>query len=325
MTPVLRRRASWFLVRLQGDVVRQSDRTAFHKWLAQDPAHGEAFAEVASAVGEFSNLAPEVKRALKERLASVPSPARFDRRPFLVGATALAASVLVAGAWMFEAAPRTYESALGEHRAFVLRDGSHVELNTDTEIEVRMGLDGRRIRLLRGEALFEVAHDASRPFAVRADGREVRALGTAFVVRMDRDAFEVLVTEGVVSVSDADGLLGGYSELRVLAGQHLRATPADVAITSISLRETERRLAWRDGMARFAGEPLSDVVNEVARYTGASFVIVEPELGDLSVVAHLRASNLDGFVQSLESNFPELDVSREGTVVTIARARERSP
>jgi transmembrane sensor len=326
MSRSLRKRASWWLVRLQADDVTEADRAEFKAWLAADPRHVEAFEEVANAVDQV--------RGFKGELRSAPysdGAARRVSRAALAGAgLALAAAAVLGVLWLGDAWPRRFSTEIGEQRKIALEDGSVVELNTDTAISVQFSSESRHVRLHRGEALFRVRRDPDRLFEVEAGGRSVRAIGTAFIVRLEADALRVTVTEGLVDVgsvrsltrsSPLDGGEGG--RVRVAARQRLNISDRSRVVTDLSEEAIARSLAWRDGMLWFNGEPLREVVREVERHTGATFTIADPALEELHVVAYLRANNLDGFIARLEDAFPDLVVRRSGDRVRINRRAER--
>ncbi|HYG28420.1 MAG TPA: FecR domain-containing protein, partial [Caulobacteraceae bacterium] len=175
-----------------------ADRSEIEAWLDADPANAAAYARVEAAWERSDRL----KALSADHVAEVARPALLPTRRWAAG---LALAMLGAGgagvAWL--ARPRAIRgTALGERRVVALEDGSRVELNTDSRIEVAYAEDQRRIVLLKGEALFEVAKDPSRPFVVMANGAEVRAIGTAFNIRLREKLVELTVTEGVVSVKE---------------------------------------------------------------------------------------------------------------------------
>lgn len=322
MVRSLRRRASWWLVRLQAADITEADRVRFWAWLAADPRNAAAFEQVARALDEIGALKSDLRDYLpKEKAPPPPSP-----RIALVGAGLVLAAIAVFGTvCLWPKAPQHYETEIGEQRDLALADGSVVELNTDTQIAVDFSRRARRIRMDHGEALFQVAHDPDRPFEVEADGRSVRALGTQFVVRVEPDGMKVIVTQGVVDVgrihrtrSDRAG------RRRLVAWQGLDLSDRGGVVAHFTPRDMARRLAWRDGMLRFDGEPLRDVIKEVARHTGARFVVADPELENLHVIAYFRATNLDGFIAMLEQSFPNLVVLRSGNEIRISRRIDES-
>src|SRR5690606_28626324 len=99
-------------------------------------------------------------------------------------------------------------TGVGEQRTVTLEDGSRVSLNTATRLSLHFDRGVRRVRLQSGEALFEVARDPGRPFVVESGDRQVRALGTAFIVRRDAGRIAVTLMEGSVEVAPVGGTAG---------------------------------------------------------------------------------------------------------------------
>ena len=106
-----------------------------------------------------------------------------------------------------------YETRIGEQNSITLVDGSVIQLNTDSHIQVNYEKNQRSIVLMAGEAHFEVAKDPSRPFVVKAGDGMVRAVGTAFTVRINPEALKVIVTEGKVALAAATKVLPATTEL----------------------------------------------------------------------------------------------------------------
>jgi transmembrane sensor len=306
--------ASEWLVRLRDENATAQDRVAFEAWLACDPVHEAAFARVAGAVG----LVQSARAGLRERLEA-RGVAKRKRRALVAGGLAAAAASF-AIAFLVATTPPTYRTAMGEQRTVSLSDGSYAELNTSTRLAVEFQNDERRIRLVEGEAIFDVAHDPDRPFIVEARGQSVRAIGTKFVVRVDPQALSVLVIEGVVAV-ESEGARDSNAAPRVVprivAGEKLEVAGEGPAVRALALPEIERRLAWRDGMLQFDGEPLSYAVAEVSRYSNVQFVVDDANIAQTPIWAYFRATDLSGFLNSLEQNVSTLTVHRTGNVVRI--------
>ena len=133
-----------------------------------------------------------------------PEPMDWPSRRGVLGGL-LAASAVAGGAtayWRYIWDVELYRTQVGERRVIALKDGSHVHLNTGSTIEVALKKDRRLVRLVKGEAMFEVAHDRQRPFLVDAGSAQMRAVGTAFNVRIRENIVELTVTEGSVAVAD---------------------------------------------------------------------------------------------------------------------------
>ena len=207
----------------------------------------------------------------------------------------------------------------------VLADGTVVELNGAAVIVSDFTASERRVRLERGEAHFTVTKDAARPFIVTAAGVSVRAVGTAFNVRLADATVEVLVTEGQVrlqppSAQTAPVALGNTAttppatpstsptpEPLLAARQRavVATTPSAAApeIATLTPGEIARVLAWQHRLLDFTATPLGDIVAAFNRRNATQLVLADPELGALRVNASLRSDNVIGFVKLLETGF----------------------
>ncbi len=210
--------------------------------------------------------------------------------------------------------------AVADHRE--LADGTVVELNEDSLIDVGFTPTERRVRLLRGEAHFTVVHNAARPFFVTAGNVTVRDVGTAYDVCHSPHSVEVLVTEGSVQINspgrspaaaspDAPMLLAGQRAVVPLDGA---AAPPQVA--SVSPAEMERVLAWKPHLLDFFAAPLGEVVAAFNRSNHVQLVIGDRELNALPIVATFRSNNVEGFVNLLEqTNMVKVERRSEGEIV----------
>ena len=231
--------AAGWAAKLDYRALSAEEGEALEAWLDADPRHLGAFAK-ARAVALHSQRA----------YALGPSfdPKGFGsgtRRRFLWGVAAAAASVVVAGTTSWRMLRRdSFSTQIGETRIVPLEDGSVITLNTDSEVSVRFTHSNRDIRLVRGEALFDVAKDAKRPFTVDANGTSVRAVGTSFTVSLLPDRpVEVLVREGVVEIGRS-----GDSSPPVRAAANMKALVERRAAVVPTAVEFRRRLA-RDRLA----------------------------------------------------------------------------
>jgi len=176
-----------------------------------------------------------------------------------------------------------------------LPDGSAVSLNTNTKVRVAYTAEERRVELLQGEAQFEVGRDAQRPFIVSAGDSHVRVVGTQFVVRLrSASDLDVLVSEGRVSIDSP-------AETLVSAGQ--MALVRDGRITTRSVDDISRRVAWTEGMLIFNGETLSEAVAEFNRYNRRQLVITDPDIASKTIGGAFKATNPDRFATALEKMF----------------------
>jgi transmembrane sensor len=176
-----------------------------------------------------------------------------------------------------------------------------VTLNTASQIEARMNGQERTIRLLEGEAFFEVAHDASRPFRVYAGDGVTMAVGTAFSVRLEEHAVEVVVSEGKVSFARVADTVEPVAY--VSAGEAASFSDS-VMIAPVGTEEVGRKLAWTEGRLVFSGDPLSSVVADISRYTDIEFEFASEELADQRVGGVFVVGEVDDMLAALETNFP---------------------
>ena len=277
-------------------------------WIAQNPAHGFAFAK-AEAGWELTERLLELPAARVEDVArhepvdtttgtSVILPL-FTRRAWL-GMAAAAAVIGVAGTIALRLAGTVdhYRTALGETRTIRLADGSVVRLNTNSSIEVALSDDMRSIKLLKGEARFDVAHDKARPFIVDADGTLVRAVGTMFNVRLRPDLTELTVIEGRVAVRN-----GGSPVREISGGKSAAVRSGGIAVTQLQPGQVKQRVAWEQGMIVFDGDTLAQAVEEFNRYRATPLVIGDPAIASLRIGGSFQANRSEDFVDALQSGF----------------------
>jgi transmembrane sensor len=318
------------------------ERAALEAWIARDARHGRALVEMA-AVWDDMELLRELSGLLElpPRGRAAPAAGRWAwlaagaavpllllslllLRPESTPAVATSPSGALVDATSSSstrASPSNgslgYATRIGEQRTEVLADGSIVKLNTATRIRVTFGAHERRIEVAAGEAHFEVQKDPARPFLVLAAGRQIRAVGTAFNVRLARDGVRVIVTEGQVEVSRAGpaGATDTPAERQataVAAGEQLVAGDPRTApwvVQSLAPEALADRLAWQRGMLVFDGERLEDALAEVARYGDVRFAIPDARLRGMRIGGVYKSGDVDGLLRSLERNF-DLVVTR---------------
>lgn len=333
--------AEWLVKRDRGFTAAEQD--AYFQWLAADPRHGEWLARHRETWRELDALAQWRPEHSLEPNPDLLAPAKTHRRRarvvwFWSGALTAAAAgfALTLALWR---APEVAEIsapapvapiAAASYERRVLEDGSVIELNRGTRIAVDYTTAERRVRLLQGEALFTVAKNPGRPFIVHAAGVDVRAVGTAFNVRLDADNLEVLVTHGRVQVETpatvAESLAGQIvpAAIPVLeAGESvtvpLAATDAMPQVSRVTEDEMARRLAWQPRLLDFKSVPLADVVAEFNRHGGPRIVIADAQLESLPIVLSFRSDNAEGFVRLLELT-AGVKAERVGDTLVLRRA-----
>lgn len=266
--------AGWFF-RLRADDVTALERQAFARWHAQSADHWVAWEE---AQGLYVALEEPARTLFHQGQASrKASPRRGAGRWSWAGGLCCAGLmmgvVFLKGPGALDRWQADYATEVGQRQSLELADGSRVELNSDTALTVRYGEDGRVIRLLRGEAYFEVAADKARPFRVLTEQGSVTAVGTAFAVRQGAEDTGLVVSEGVVSVQGNDA---GGSAVAVSQGQGLHFTEDRLDLPQVS--PVGAVLAWREGKAVFRQRPLGHVIGELDRYWPGLTLVVDQDL-----------------------------------------------
>ncbi|MBL8269151.1 FecR family protein, partial [Steroidobacter sp.] len=180
------------------------------------------------------------------------------------------------------------------------------------------------IRLTQGEARFQVAKDHSRPFIVDAGDARVRAVGTAFDVKVSRERVAVTLVEGVVEVTPIIQPASMRTPSVLTAGQVLSIEHGSgkQLIESVAV---ERASAWLGRQLVFDSTPLVDAVTEANRYLPQPIVIEDLSLMRMAVSGVIRAGNVDNFIAALESSFPVKAIKRaDGQVALVKRTDERA-
>ena len=204
-----------------------------------------------------------------------------------------------------------------------LEDGSTIRLNRGATVHVAFTPDERRVRLERGEADFAVAKDSARAFVVESGGIKIRAIGTAFNVRLTEQAIEVIVTEGIVAVARGDA--SGAGVLSALsAGERAfvpRAATGAPVVGQLSKEELDRRLAWQPRLLGFADESLSTIVNEFNRHNPVVLRVADPALRELRLTVRFRSDNVSGFLRLLAADFGVRSEPDAGGEIVLRAAR----
>jgi transmembrane sensor len=210
-----------------------------------------------------------------------------------------------------------FSTEVGEQAIFSMTDGTSIQLNTNSIVEVSYSSHQRRLRLIQGEAKFDVAKDRTRPFTVSVGEKHFTALGTIFnIQKKDGQDLELLVTEGKVLITKSIEVVNtvtdkiGATSLDQLPGilvksgekatiDNSRLNP----IKKVSLVQVQKELAWQQGMLIFEGESLADALKEISRYNNTTFEIVDEKVAQLIIAGYFKADDIDGLLKSLSLNF----------------------
>ena len=334
--PVDQQAAAWVLRTDRGLTAAEQDE--FLQWLAADRRHGAALARHKRNWDRLNRLGqwlPEHSpRPNPDLLAPRPQPAftmPARRRTWLAPLAVAAALLLGLYAWRSRLVPPAAPDAppvIADITTRTLEDGSVVELNRGALISVLYTPGERRVQLERGEAHFTVAKNKERPFIVSAGGVAVRAVGTAFNVRLEAATVDVLVTEGVVQVRQPDAQLSPLNAqpLSLSVGERTSVPLAGATlppeVVPVSKAQMERILAWQPRLLDFTATPLAGVVGEFNRHNAPiRIVIADPALAGMEVSASLRSDNVEGFIRLLEAGFG-VRAERDTDTITLRKAQQ---
>jgi transmembrane sensor len=299
----------WVARRDRGLTAAEQD--AFFQWLRADPRHRIEIARLDRTWGALDSLAawhPADSAAPNPDLLAPSAARRAPRRAWLISLAGLGLAAAIA--WLAPRspapAPETPAGAPGMRviprpERQTLADGSIAEPNHGARLEFAFAATERRVRLRAGEVHLSVEKDPARPFVVEAGGVIVRAVGTAFNVRLDRDGVgvDVLVTEGSVLVESpaaAPVPVASGERARIGAGSRPVVTPQNPEIIA-------RDLAWRGERLEFEGLPLRAVVAEFNLRNARQLAIGDAAAGRVKVAGTFRADEPEAFARLLEAGF----------------------
>lgn len=313
----------WLAMLEQGPLAPQ-EQLRFKAWLAADARHQGSIIRaqaaslrlerLAALAGGRSILQPPPQRAIL--------PPRYMSRRRMLVAAASAAGLAGIAAWL----PRDwiqetwggtlYTSNVGELKRVTLQDGSVLTMNTQSELRVHYTRERRDISLIRGEVMFTVAHDATRPFGVRAGNWTAVAVGTEFAVRrLDEATTDITVTQGVVQMlapnrnaADAGPRLNANQKATVGGG-------GTIEVSQVSPSEMGAQLAWRTHLVVFSGVPLREALTEMNRYSRKRIIVSDPEISQRRIVGVFSTVDSQTFISAMKATLGVEAVENGDTVL----------
>ncbi|HEX6859638.1 MAG TPA: FecR domain-containing protein [Caulobacteraceae bacterium] len=334
-----RETAAEWLERQEAGALTPDEQARLDAWLAEDGA-AEAYAAMARvhALTDAHAAAPPIMALRQAALTA----RRADRRPIWGVAAAATIAVAVIGSGLAgltgmpsatpspitramealsaSANPKSavHRTRVGERLTFTLPDGSVATLNTDSILKVDYHQGERAVRLVRGQALFEVAKNKAVPFRVYAADRAITAVGTVFDVRLDGASVKVALVEGVVRVAPAKAAPSApgkpVQQVQMSAGEVLEAPPAQPM--RVASADVQRAVSWRSGLVEFSGETLGAAVAEMNRYTTRPIEIADPAAGAYRVSGVFRTGEPELFARMMTEVFPlEADTASGQSIV----------
>lgn len=310
------RAVEWLIARDEHQTWTDENQKELDAWLADLPAHLTAFWRVEASWSRTDLIAD--LRPFGLGVNRVPPGGRSWLTLFRVAAgLGLFAVLGVSGTLYFERPQlQTFATPIGGHKVITLFDGSQIELNTNTVLRIGMGENQRSVTLVKGEAYFQIHHDAAHAFTVVAAGHRVTDLGTKFLMRASGEKLEVALLEGRARFELDSGN----------QGRPLTLVPGDVALAmahavTIEKKPTQRLLvdlAWRKGILVFDDTPLADAAAEFNRYNAEKIVIEGLGGARLNINGAIRVNDRDEFAR-LAKNLFGLRVEKHGNETVILR------
>lgn len=294
--------AALWAAKLDGSTLSSADRRALDAWLDAHPSHRTLLASYCQLSTDLEQQVPLLAgiKDLPVEESSAPVTARpspWSSRPLWAGAMLTAAAAVALVFWPTPPAPTAVQTlaAPAAHRAaLTLADGTRVEVNARTQLDIVIDRTERRARLTSGQAFFAVAPDAQRPFTVETPAGHVQVTGTQFNIRTDEPGrFEVTVVEGSVNVRP-HGAGATDRPITLVAGTRY----ASGTVSTVDRRQLDDFLAWRTGQVVFNDVPLGEALAYVARHHDrrltASAAAATERLG-----GRFNVDDLDGFLALL--------------------------
>lgn len=316
-----REAADWY-ARLSGGPVSNVDLNAFFAWRSKtlnDAAYTriEALTTTARALADAPALQALAQDAVRRPREGSKARRHRGAAAALVAGAALTAALAVSAVIWRPWEGQVYSTPVGERRAITLADGSSVELNTDSQVRVRLSRSERSLTLVRGQAMFSVHHDPSRPFIVTAGETRVRAIGTRFEVYRTRAGVAVTLAEGRVQVSAP----GQAAPVMLKAGQRVETAPQRRPHPTAV--DVSAATGWTQGRLTFAEAPLGQAVAEVNRYSHRQVRLGPGAAAALPVSGVFDAGDTEAFAAGVAALHGLRVVHQGGGVVELTAAGAR--
>ena len=321
----IRKQASeWLVERDEG--LEERRREAFEAWKSLDIRHEIAVRDLEASWNRMQKLRLVIEdptlRPNPDFLSDVGGGKSRQRVSLFIRMGSIAAIlVLSLLVWLGiqrmadpDAAYATeYTTTINDYKQATLQDGSILELNASSHVEIDFTDQWRSIVLHRGEAHFQVEKDATRPFLVEAGSISVKAVGTAFNVRYGADEVQVLVTEGrvLVDASSKEILTSGETSDAALVSELVAGNQATISTENINLvpfiskvdhEEYETLLAWKGPRLFFNATPLEEAVRHFNEYNDVQVYLNGDDLKNLAIGGSFLAEDVEAFVRLLSGD-----------------------
>lgn len=297
----------WLLRKDRGNWSSQ-DQAAFDAWLSESWSNTVTYWRLDAAWDRANRLGAMRHPAHSQGLL----PQQRARKTILkvAAAVVLATAAGLVGFYHPSAPGDRYATDVGGHETLSLADGTRIELNTDTAIRVSLTNDRRSVQIEKGEAFFDVKHDARRPFTVVGGNARVVDLGTQFSVRRENDRLQVALLEGRAQVSVTNA---GTASL--LPGDVAMATATAVSVVKKPLANLGKDLAWRRGVLVFDNTTLAEAAAQFNRYNHTKLVLANASVAQVTVGGTFATNDVAAFARVATGVFGLHVESKDGEIL----------
>ncbi|WP_286235313.1 FecR family protein [Thalassotalea sediminis] len=308
--------ASIWLVRLDNGNLSEQSRKELKAWLAADERHPAALKAMADIWDDMDEILNNLDGKVSTKKVSLWSIFKPLSQPVMLAASISFVALILWMTMSLDVKKSSYITIKGQQLETTFDDGSIIHLNTNSHIETEFSDEKRIVKLIKGEALFEVAHDANRPFIVYVGDRLVQAIGTEFVIHVKPENIQVTVTDGKVKMSKVQGE-SSIADIKAMNNAVIKKgdvylTKGEKAIVTGNEKPTlmkiasdnmTRELSWLNGKLIFDNESLFDVIEEINRYIDVTIVLKESSLHDLKISGRFDLGDSDALIEALELSF----------------------
>ena len=328
-TEITAEACAW-MAQLNSGELTCADELALKEWIQRSPRHASELKNIAN-LSKDINILTDMNDSIDCAVQKQHSIKRSTKINTRWGSRITVVSLslaFVVGILIFNVhspsviQPLLISTAVGEFKQVELSDGTVVKINTNSKLAINYTDKVRRVRLLAGEALFDVKHNPQRPFLVYADEQFVRAVGTAFTVSLLKDTLSVTVVEGKVefaklaspkinqidSNSKTPLVNQPISPVRSIfleVGQQIEisANKPVAVVKDVPDNDLQRELSWQYELFDFSDTPLKEVINELSRYSSMKVEIVDSSLFNIKFGGIFRTNDTKPLFDALSSTY----------------------
>lgn len=290
-----------WIARFRSGSTSAEEHQEFALWLAQDSRNKQV---MDSMLDMWADLA-SVQQLYSDIPDTTKAPAANHSNWFKGAIGAAAALMLVLILWPVSRQPiaeSLYQTALGEQQTIELEDGSTLTLNTNSRVAVSFDEEHRALKLIKGEAFFQVAKDPNRPFEVNAGSARITAIGTAFNIYRSNGTSNITVVEGVVKITELGNTPNRAAKIEILhANQQLKATTT--GLQTATKANISQQTAWQHGELIAQNMPLVELITQIERYHDIHILVSDPSIATLSISGAFKLNELDPILQALQLSF----------------------